>query len=179
MSSQAVFVDLSNLYNDLIRSKLADPKFLRDYFLNWLDLDLLANRLTNSSPSIWVFYSSGKIGPKEARISDEFLRNYINRINNLAGVTARDVNIPGEQREQRETAIVKCNKCGSDDTMLEWTSEKGVDASLIVHLFDTMDSWDVAHLLSGDADFIPAVASRRRRGKIVVGAGFPGASSAL
>src|SRR5262249_13930667 len=63
--------------------------------------------------------------------------------------------------------------------MLEWTSEKGVDASLIVHLFDTMDSWDVAHLLSGDADFIPAVASRRRRGKIVVGAGFPGASSAL
>ena len=58
-------------------------------------------------------------------------------------------------------------------------SEKGVDSSLAVHLFDTMDSWDTAFLLSGDADFVPAVASLRRRGKIIVGVGFPDASEAL
>lgn len=54
-----------------------------------------------------------------------------------------------------------------------------MDAALTVHLFDTMDSWDVAYLLSGDADFVPAVRSLRRRGKIVIGVGFADASSAL
>jgi uncharacterized LabA/DUF88 family protein len=42
-----------------------------------------------------------------------------------------------------------------------------------------MDSWDTAFLLSGDADFVPTVASLRRRGKIVIGVGFSDASSAL
>ncbi len=42
-----------------------------------------------------------------------------------------------------------------------------------------MDSWDTAFLLSGDADFVPAVASLRRRGKIVIGVGFSDASNAL
>jgi hypothetical protein len=58
-------------------------------------------------------------------------------------------------------------------------SEKGIDASLIVHLFDTSESWQTAYLLSGDADFAPAIASLRRRGKIVVGGGFSGASAVL
>src|SRR5262249_34172492 len=58
-------------------------------------------------------------------------------------------------------------------------SEKGIDTSLTVHLFDTADSWDVAFLLSGDADFVPVVSSLRRRGKIVIGAGFGDASTAL
>jgi hypothetical protein len=35
-----------------------------------------------------------------------------------------------------------------------------------------MDSWDIAYLVSGDADYVPAVASLRRRGKIVNGVGF-------
>jgi hypothetical protein len=61
----------------------------------------------------------------------------------------------------------------------QWESEKGIDASLTVHLFDTMDTWDVAYLLSGDADFVPAVRTLRRRGKMVVGAGFSARSSAL
>lgn len=80
MAGQAVFIDLSNFYNGLVRSKLTtDHKFLQDYFLNWLDFDLLANKLTssNSFPDIWVFYSGGRIGSKEARINDEPLRNYM------------------------------------------------------------------------------------------------------
>jgi len=46
-------------------------------------------------------------------------------------------------------------------------------------LLDTMDTWDAAYLLSGDADFVPVVASLRRKGKIVIGAGFPDVSTAL
>ena len=80
--------------------------------------------------------------------------------------------------QQREPTSYRCEKCGHEGVAY-WESEKGVDTSLTVHLFDTMDSWEVAYLLSGDADFIPCVTSLRRRGKIVVGAGFSSASSAL
>ena len=54
-----------------------------------------------------------------------------------------------------------------------------MDTSLIVHLFGTADSWDEAVLLSGDADFTPAVRALRRRGKIISGAGFADAAECL
>ncbi len=46
-------------------------------------------------------------------------------------------------------------------------------------LHTPMESWDNALLLSCDADFVPTVTSLRRRGKLVVGAGFSNASPAL
>jgi uncharacterized LabA/DUF88 family protein len=176
MERIAVFVDLPNFYSDLLRSRIADSQILRDYFFHWLDLDLLATALTGGTlTGIWVFYSGQRIGPKSQRIAGQELDNYIDRINSLEGVTARDVNIPGRQRAH---ARLKCEHCGKE-LVGEWLSEKGIDASLTVHLFDTMDSWDVAYLLSGDADFVPVVSSLRRRGKIVVGAGFANRSQAL
>jgi uncharacterized LabA/DUF88 family protein len=175
MTATAFFVDLPNFYSHLLKSGIEEPRALRDYFLYWLDFDLLAKALTGSFSGIWVFYSGGRLGPSNERIEGQYLKRYINRINALQGVTARDVNIPGEQREP---VTFQCEKCGQEN-VAEWKSEKGIDASLTVHLFDTMDSWDVAYLLSGDADFVPAVASLRRRGKIVIGAGFSDVSSAL
>jgi uncharacterized LabA/DUF88 family protein len=175
MTATAFFIDLPNFYSHLLKSSVEEPRALRDYFLYWLDFDLLAKALTGSFSGIWVFYSGGRLGPSNERIEGQYLRRYIYRINALQGVTARDVNVPGEQREP---VTFQCEKCGQEN-VAEWKSEKGIDASLTVHLFDTMDSWDVAYLLSGDADFVPAVASLRRRGKIVVGAGFSDASSAL
>jgi hypothetical protein len=175
MTAAALFVDLPNFYSHLLESGIEDPRFLRDYFLDWLDFDLLAEALAGSFSGIWVFYSGRRFGPRPNRIEDQYLDSYITRINSLRGVTARDVNIPGQQREQ---AAYKCEKCGQEGRA-EWESEKGIDSSLTVHMFDTMDSWDVAYLLSGDADFVPVVASLRRRGKIVMGAGFSDASSAL
>jgi hypothetical protein len=177
MTITALFVDLPNLYGQLLGSRLGESKFLRDYFVNWLDFDMLAQKITGLSPtpSVWIFYSGGRLGPPEARIDGVHLNNFVNRVNSLEGVTARDVNIPGEQREALE---IRCEKCGHE-TVTMWKSEKGIDASLTVHLFDTMDSWSTAYLLSGDADFVPVVASLRRRGKVVIGAGFPNASSAL
>lgn len=176
MTRAALFVDLPNFYSHLLKSGIEEPRFLRDYFLHWLDLDLLAYALAGEVSGIWVFYSGERIGPSDQRIVGSHLKDYIARINALEGVTAWDVNIQGEQREPFK---VRCESCGKE-AVIEWISEKGIDASLTVHLFDTMDSWDVAYLLSGDADYVPAVASLRRRGKIVKGAGFPDqCSSAL
>lgn len=175
MTKQALFVDLSNFYSRLLKSGLGDERVLRDYFLDWLDFDRLALALTGDFSTVWIFYSGTKFGPSSNRVDGDYLKKYITRINSLRGVTARDVNIPGEQREPITS---KCDGCGKEN-LAEWTSEKGIDSSLAVHLFDTMDSWDVAYLLSGDADFVPAVSSLRRRGKIVIGAGFSDASSAL
>ncbi|MBL9144002.1 MAG: NYN domain-containing protein [Verrucomicrobiaceae bacterium] len=172
----AVFVDLSNFYSRLVRSGLGEPRELRDYFLHWLDLDLLSTWLTSEeSPPTWVFYSGQKIGAKSERVEGDYLKQYIKRISRLKGVTPCDVQIPGDQREK---FTVNCGGCGME-TSGQWESEKGVDSSLIVHLFDTSSSWDEAMLLSGDADFIPAVRSLRRQGKRVSGAGFHGTSEAL
>ncbi|MCL4264801.1 MAG: NYN domain-containing protein [Anaerolineae bacterium] len=175
MLDQALFVDLPNFYNGLLNSRVGEERSLRDYFLYWFDFDLLSQTLTREFSPVWLFYSGQRFGPSSNRIQGEYLNNFISRINSLRGVTARDVNIPGRQREP---ASFKCENCGHAG-IAEWESEKGIDASLTTHLFDTMDTWDVAFLLSGDADFVPVVASLRRRGKIVIGAGFANPSSAL
>jgi uncharacterized LabA/DUF88 family protein len=175
MSNMALFVDLPNFYSRLLKSGIEDPKTLKDYFLNWLDFDLLARSLTETYTGIWVFYSGERIGPSSERIEGKHLQEYISRINGIQGVTAHDVNIPGEQREHLH---YKCDNCGHEGRAQD-VSEKGIDASLTVHMFDTMESWDTAYLFSGDADFVPAVESLRRRGKIVIGVGFHDASQAL
>ncbi len=175
MTGQALFVDLPNFYSRLLSSGIADATVLKGYFLHWFDFDRLAEKLTEEFSPVWVFYSGERIGPRSKRIQNRCLGDFVKRINSLRGVTARDVNIPGQQREP---ASYRCQKCGHEGTA-HWESEKGIDASLTVHLFDTMGTWDVGYLLSGDADFVPAVASLCRRGKIVIGAGFPDASPAL
>lgn len=175
MTTQALFVDLPNFYSRLLSSSIGDPGLLKDYFLYWFDFDRLAEKLTGEFSPAWVFYSGRRFGPSSHRIQNQYLDNYITRINSLKGVTAHDVNIPGRQREP---ASYECDQCGHVG-IAQWESEKGIDASLTVYLFDTMEAWDIAYLLSGDADFVPAVTSLRRRGKIVIGAGFSGASSAL
>lgn len=172
MTRYAVFVDLSNFYSSLIREvrslkkTLANDIEIRNYFLYGLELDFLAQHLSQSfqSPSIWVFYSSRKIGPRNLKIENNDLQSYIKRINSFKGVTSIDVNIPNSQRENFE-----CPSCGQSSESL---SEKGVDSSLTVHMIDTMNTWDVAYLLSGDADFVPVVSYLRRNGKVVIGAGF-------
>jgi uncharacterized LabA/DUF88 family protein len=176
MSGSALFVDLPNFYSHLLESGLDEPRTLRDYFLDWFDFDRLARSLIRQGPiPVWVFYSGQKFGPRENRIQGKHLQAFIKRIDALTGITTFDANIEGQQRE---AAKYQCAQCGHEGTG-EWLSEKGIDASLTVHLFDTMDTWDTAYLLSGDADFVPVVRSLRRRGKIVVGAGFESRSSAL
>lgn len=173
MTRIALFVDLTNFYTQLVKSDiLGSPKDIRSYFTEWFDFGLLSQKLSGTISDVWIFHSD-KLGPKEARIDGKFLTDLINKLNSQKGVTARNVNIKGEQREPLKITCDNCNK----NIDADWKSEKGIDSTLIVHLFDTMDSWDEAYLLSGDADFVPAVTSLRRRGKVIKGAGFPSKSS--
>jgi uncharacterized LabA/DUF88 family protein len=175
MENTAIFIDLPNFYSGLLRSGIDKPEIMRDYFIDWLDFDILAHCFTDDYSGIWIFYSADRLGPSSQRIVGKDLTSYIRRINKLMGVTARNVNIPGEQREP---LTYKCDKCGNEGRS-EAVSEKGIDSSLTVHLFDTMEYWAGAYLLSGDADYVPVVSSLRRRGKIVIGVGFSDASDAL
>ncbi len=175
MTIAALFVDLPNFYSNLLRTSIAEPTLLREYVLNWLDFDILSESIAGQASPVWIFYSGRRLGPSSCRIDDKYLEEYIRRLNKLRGVTARDVNIPGSQREP---ASYLCEECGHEG-IAQWESEKGIDASLTVHLFDTSPSWDVAYLLSADADFVPVVASLRRSGKIINGAGFSQTSEAL
>lgn len=164
----AFFVDLPNFYSQITNAGLASASEWRNYFTEWFDFDRLARRLASDSTDVWVFHSN-KIGSKDAQITESCLTDLVMRFNSQNGVTARNVNIKGSQREFADSFCPNC----SAKTSIESKSEKGIDTSLIVHLFDTADSWDVAHILSGDADFVPAVAALRRRGKIVSGLGIP------
>ena len=109
MSNAALFIDLPNFYSRLLKSGMESPRFLRDYVLDWLDFDLLAGSLADECTGIWIFFSGDRVGPSSDRLTGKVLQEYIRRINALQGVTARDVNIPGEQREP---ISYKCEKCG-------------------------------------------------------------------
>jgi hypothetical protein len=99
MVRHAVFVDLPNFYSHLLTSGIGEPLWLRDYFLCWLDFDRLARRLTGEFSSVWVFHSGRRLGPSTGRVDGEYLRECVDRMNSLKGVTAYDVNIEGKQRE--------------------------------------------------------------------------------
>jgi len=133
--------------------------------------------LVESNIDIWVFYSNSRLGPAKYKVEGSQLLALVERFDRQTGVSTQHVNIPNDQRE---SYLVDCKKCGTS-VEAQFKSEKGIDSALTVHLFDTLDSWDRAYILSGDADFVAAVRSLRRRGKVVNGAGIlgPGSSKAL
>ncbi len=74
--------------------------------------------------------------------------------------------------------ISACPHCGKE---LVRTVEKGVDTTIAIELFEMAfdDVYDKAILVSGDADFIPAIEYIQRRGKYIIHAGFRGHSHAI
>ncbi|MBM4161394.1 MAG: NYN domain-containing protein [Ignavibacteria bacterium] len=71
--------------------------------------------------------------------------------------------------------IRTCPHCRNDLTR---TVEKGVDTTIAIELFELAfdDVYDRAILISGDADFVPAIEYIQRRGKYIIHAGFKGQS---
>jgi len=166
-----VLVDLPNFFNSLVQSFSLPPKKIKDYFLHWLEMDLLAAAINPEEHTIgsWIFYSNRAMGRTEARISPEELKQFAIRTNLSVGVSALEAGVPGQQGESFE---FECSKCG-EKNITQTRSEKGIDSTIITHLFDTMDNWKVATIISHDADYCPAIRALRKRGKIIFGAGFP------
>lgn len=46
-------------------------------------------------------------------------------------------------------------------------AEKGIDTSIVVHLYETLNRWDTAVLFTNDSDFVPVVWALRKQGKRV------------
>ena len=175
-----VLVDLPNFYNGLVAAKLCPPDMIKRYFLDWLDLDLLSSTISpldSTDMGTWIFYSLRAMGPRALRIEKEELEAFIERQDCIEGVSSLEVGIRGKQNESYRPSCEKCGdevercKCGGK-IITRFESEKGIDSSLITHLFETIDSWATATILSQDSDYSPAVRALRRKGKIVYGAGF-------
>lgn len=83
-------------------------------------------------------------------------------------------------RERREKSrAIHCRRCGTEHTdcptcaePLKWAPEKGVDTAIVTDLLSLAgeDAFDVAILVSSDADFIPAVEWVQSRGFKVLNA---------
>jgi uncharacterized LabA/DUF88 family protein len=167
-----VLIDLPNFFNGLTTESPIGPVLTKAYFLDWLDLELMASILNpapeDQSIGTWVFYSDRAMGRGAARLTPEELREFVKRHNRITGVSAKVADIPGEQGE---TFRFTCSECGAENDA-QTHSEKGIDSTLITHLFETMDYWITATIVSQDVDYCPAVRALRKKGKLVYGAGF-------
>ncbi len=69
-------------------------------------------------------------------------------------------------RMERKEKFIRCFHCGNDIRLYQ---EKEVDTQMVADMLQlaAVDAFDILVLLSGDADFAPAVEAMRRLGKIV------------
>ena len=156
--STLVVVDGSNLVNEIGRylSGVADPAATspahsQRYLLEWFDADrfvqaTLGSRRVNpiTDLGIVLFRSRKALGTEPYYVpGGEKLDEFWQRQGSNPATSAFLVDLPGPR-------------------------EKGLDTSIVVYLFETVERWDVAVLFTDDADFVPAVWALRRRGKRVL-----------
>ncbi|MBI5474792.1 MAG: NYN domain-containing protein [Ignavibacteriae bacterium] len=88
---------------------------------------------------------------------------------------AKPVRCNNEGCRQEISNCPHCNK------PLVRTAEKGVDTTIAIELFELAldDVYDRAILVSGDADFVPAIEYIQKRGKYIIHAGWRDQSFAV
>lgn len=156
-----IFVDFWNLqiqWNDLHKKLGAkDP-----VSIPWKDLpQVLCTEVGKGQPVKFTGASVyASIDPNSPK--DRGLNNYLHHV--LASYTGYSVIV--KQRKPRKT--IKCQEenckapitnCPSCKAPLKGTVEKGIDAAIITDLLSLAfdDNYDIAVLISGDADYAPAV----------------------
>lgn len=159
-----VVVDGANLVNDLGRSlaeatpSKADRSVQERYYREWFDIDRLVTatlgaelRLdTWKDLGITLFHSLRAPGEEGSvyRLEGKETLPFWARQGMAPNTATQLIQVPGPK-------------------------EKGVDTAIVVHLFETIDSWESAVIFSNDADYVPAVQALRRRGKRVYCASPP------
>lgn len=166
MAAVVFLVDLPNFYSRLLKSGLADMATLKDYFINWLDWDLLAQSLVPTPAEVLVFYTDPPLGPPHERLTHEALHAYLRRITILNKATTRAVT-PSAQEPAKNLL------------QAELALEKELEAALGVHLMNSIETWEQVYLVSGHADLTLAAAFLRQRNKPATGVGFADAAASL
>lgn len=175
-----VFVDYWNLQltiNECVSKAtgVADLRFRVDWqkFSKWL-----AGRaaheagLTQYSYDGTIVYASHDANTTEGKKFREWATNWLNR----------QPGIQVQCRARRPRSAPKCNHCYQPITacpacgkMLSGTVEKGVDTAIPTDMIRLAweDAYELAVLVSLDADLVPAVQFLDAKGRKVIQAGFP------
>ena len=170
-SASIVLIDLPNIFNRIVSESKRPFSQMKQYFLEWIDMGLLAasvNPNPNGTIGTYIFYSDRAMGGKTSKINQTELAAFAARQNLISQVSAIDVGIPGNQCESYSFECISCKTLQEGNLLLE----KGIDSTLITYLFDMLESWGMATIISHDADYVPAIRALRRKGKVVCGAGY-------
>ncbi|PHV09453.1 NYN domain-containing protein [Chitinimonas sp. BJB300] len=78
------------------------------------------------------------------------------------------------QAVRGSTDLIDIIECGhwKVNFLRKYVEEKGLDTSIAVDLVALQDNYDVAVLISGDADAIPSIAHAKAKGKHVISVEF-------
>lgn len=170
-SRTIIVVDGSNLFREVERyiTKLrtAPRETCKAYLKWWFDVDrLVSETLGQQSLHLdtsfgglgTVIFHSRKAAGKEKEGEDESTQD------------AERVTLDGTETPafwERQGSAPHTSAMLVDVPGGKQGKETGLDISIVVHLFETMDLWDTAVLFTADSDLVPAVWSLRRRGKRV------------
>lgn len=174
--STLVLIDGPNTFNDVDRwferSGAPHDAIRRNYFRDWFDLDRLVyiaierNGIEDfraKGLGAVIFHSAKAVGRNAVRLGGEDADRFWGRQASAPGMSTVLVTVPGEQPE-RSTGI--CPQCQKTVNVTS-TTEKGVDTSMVTYLYESLDQWTDAVLVTSDADFVPPIQALRRRGKRV------------
>lgn len=151
MSRVAVFIDGNNVYRSF---KDAGSPVRVDFGLM---ADWLVRRVGGTS--LWgVYYYTGVDSADSHSAEQQRLRSFLDELELLPGFFVH--------RFERKSRILRCDECGHEITL---SHEKEVDTSMVAAMLRlaAVNAFDVAVLLSGDADLTPAVEGVRALGKQV------------
>jgi len=171
-----VFIDFWNF-------QLALNKRLPNFQLDWKKLGpWLAERAGR------VFLDAGQQGRihfeglhiylshDPSKVGDEGLRKWAtNTLDRFPGVQV----VLKERRPKDPPSCPSCHQavssCPACKASMKGTTEKGIDTAIVTDMIRLAweDSWDLAVLLTGDADFVPAVEFLNQKGRKVIHGGFP------
>lgn len=160
----ALFFDGKNFYHGLREVQSPDYRINFPRLANWL------REKTNGSVIVGAYYYTGVEPPsQELPESAGKLEGFLKIIQSQRGFYVR--------RFPRWRHTDVCKKCGEEH---HYTHEKQVDTSIVADMVKgaAIDAYDVAILLSGDADFIPAIEVVNSLGKQVYVATWNGIGQA-
>jgi uncharacterized LabA/DUF88 family protein len=183
VTTDLVLIDGPNLFGSIARYMerhalpsdwCSEPDASNRYYVaSWLGLDRIARRtapdVNKATLGTVIVHSSRALGGGKLRLKQAETRDFWARQGAAVGTSCLQVDIPNDQQE---TYPFECKGCAAENEATT-TSEKGIDVSMVVYLFESMDRWNSVVLFTRDVDFVPAVWALRRRGKSVFVAGEP------
>ncbi len=169
-----VFVDFWNFQLGLNRSVNFDKTFKID----WMKLpDVIGEVIQLLLPNDPIFVDEVRVYVSYDPQKDSSLKRWANDW--LATRPRYKVTIKERTKRDKpaycskcKTEIPKCPKCG---TTLRGSFEKGIDTSIVTDLLKLAweEAYDIAVIISSDADFAPAAVYLGEKGKKIIAAGFP------